>query len=56
MMTPSTDAGDTPNSRPNVARATVTIVVYDYAANKSAPIPDEWRTLVKGYEVVAPAE
>jgi len=39
-----------------VAQATVTVVVYDYAANKSAPIPDEWRTLVKVYEVVAPAE
>ena len=39
-----------------VAQATATVVVYDYIASKSAPIPDDWRTLVKTYEVAAPSE
>ena len=32
------------------AGATVTIVVYDYTANQSVPIPDEWRAAVQAYE------
>ncbi|MEO8397725.1 MAG: thioesterase family protein, partial [Chloroflexota bacterium] len=39
-----------------VAQATATIVIYDYDAQKSTPIPDDWRALVKAYEVVAPSE
>lgn len=38
------------------AQATVTIVVYDYTANQSAPIPDEWRSVIKQYEPVTPSE
>jgi acyl-CoA thioesterase FadM len=38
------------------ARGMITIVVYDYSANQSAPIPAEWRALVKAYEVAPPAE
>ncbi|MFN8450942.1 MAG: thioesterase family protein [Anaerolineae bacterium] len=34
-----------------VARGVITIVVYDYNASQSAPIPAEWRDLVKAYEV-----
>ncbi len=39
-----------------VAQATATIVIYDYDANKSTPIPDDWRALIKAYEIVAPSE
>jgi acyl-CoA thioester hydrolase len=39
-----------------VAQATATVVVYDYTANHSAPIPDEWRALVKVYEITPPSE
>ena len=39
-----------------VARGMITIVVYDYSANQSAPIPAEWRDLVKAYEVTPPNE
>ena len=39
-----------------VARGLITIVVYDYRANQSAPIPAEWRNLVKAYEVTPPNE
>ncbi len=38
------------------AQATTTVVVYDYAARKSAPIPDEWRALVRTFEAVPPQE
>jgi acyl-CoA thioester hydrolase len=38
------------------AQAATTVVVYDYAAGKSTPIPDEWRALVKAYEVAPPQE
>lgn len=38
------------------ARGVITIVVYDYSANQSAPIPTEWRALVSAYEVVPPEE
>ena len=33
------------------AQAILTIVVYDYEQQKSAPIPEGWRALVKAYEV-----
>ena len=36
------------------AQATITAVVYDYAASRSAPIPDEWRARVKAYEIAPP--
>lgn len=36
------------------ARAVITVVVYDYRSNQSAPIPDEWRALIKAYEVAPP--
>lgn len=39
-----------------VAQGVITIVVYDYRANQSAPIPAEWRDLVKAYEVTPPNE
>lgn len=32
------------------AQATITIVVFDYRANQSAPIPDEWRARLIAYE------
>lgn len=38
------------------AQATTTVVVYDYAARQSAPIPAVWRTLIRAYEVVPPQE
>ena len=38
------------------SRALVTVVVYNYAAGKPTPIPDEWRNAIKAYEVVAPEE
>ena len=38
------------------AQAIVTIVVYDYTSNQSAPIPDEWRAAIKQYELAAPSE
>lgn len=30
----------------------ITLVVYDYSANKSVPIPDAWRQLITEYEPV----
>ena len=39
-----------------IAQASATVVVYDYAASKSAPISDEWRALVKAYEITPPGE
>jgi acyl-CoA thioester hydrolase len=38
------------------AQGMITIVVYDYTANQSAPIPPAWRALVKEYEPVPPEE
>ncbi len=38
------------------AQARITIVVYDYAANQSTPIPEAWRALMRAYEPVAPQE
>ncbi|MEP7293079.1 MAG: thioesterase family protein [Chloroflexota bacterium] len=35
------------------AQATVTIVVFDYSSNQSAPIPDEWRKVVSEYEGIS---
>jgi acyl-CoA thioester hydrolase len=32
------------------AQATITIVVFDYRVNQSAPIPDEWRARLVAYE------
>ena len=39
-----------------IAQATVTVVVYDYSVNHSAPIPDDWRTRIKAYEIAPPSE
>ena len=38
------------------AQGVITMVVYDYRANQSAPIPDRWRSLVKSYELAPPQE
>jgi acyl-CoA thioester hydrolase len=38
------------------AQAFVTIVVYDYSANQSAPIPDAWRAAIRAFESRAPSE
>ena len=38
------------------AQAFVTIVVYDYSANQSAPIPDAWRAAIRAFETKAPSE
>ncbi len=32
-----------------------TLVAFDYPANRSIPIPDEWRRRIAAYEVIAPA-
>jgi acyl-CoA thioester hydrolase len=32
------------------------LVAFDYAANRSIPIPDEWRDRVGAYELVKPEE
>lgn len=37
------------------ARGLTTMVAYDYEAMQSIAIPERWRELVKGYEVVAPS-
>jgi acyl-CoA thioester hydrolase len=33
-----------------VAQGTITLVVFDYRTNKSAPIPDDWRERLVAYE------
>jgi acyl-CoA thioester hydrolase len=38
------------------ASATITLVVFDYPANQSVPIPDEWRAAFAAYEPVAPSQ
>ena len=38
------------------AQGVLTIVVYDYELGKSAPIPDEWRAIIKAYEIAPPQE
>lgn len=37
------------------AFATITLVVFDYSANRSVPIPEDWRAAVLAYEPVAPS-
>jgi acyl-CoA thioesterase FadM len=32
-----------------------TLVAFDYEANRSIAVPDEWRRRIAAYEVVAPA-
>ncbi len=41
-------------SQERVAAATITIVVYDYNANHSAPIPERWREGIMAYEPQKP--
>ncbi|HVU13745.1 MAG TPA: thioesterase family protein [Phototrophicaceae bacterium] len=38
------------------AQALFTAVVYDYATNKSTPMPERWRGLIKAYEITPPSE
>lgn len=36
-------------------RGLSTLVAFDYAANRSVPIPEDWRARVVAYEIQAPA-
>lgn len=38
------------------AEGTITLVVFDYPANQSIAIPEEWRAAFKAYEPLAPSE
>jgi acyl-CoA thioester hydrolase len=36
------------------ARGIVTAVVYDYAAKRAKPVPEQWRERASGYEIISP--
>ncbi len=38
------------------ARGSSTLVAFDYVANVSIPVPQEWRERIRAFERVAPAE
>jgi acyl-CoA thioester hydrolase len=38
------------------AEGTITLVVFDYPANQSIAIPEEWRAAFKAYEPLNPSE
>ncbi len=38
------------------ARGSSTLVAFDYVANASIPVPEEWRERIRAYERVAPVE
>ena len=38
------------------ASGTITLVVFDYPANQTVLIPDEWRATFIAYEIVAPSQ
>lgn len=39
-----------------IGRGVSALVAFDYDANTSVPIPDEWRRKIAAYEIVAPLE
>ncbi len=36
------------------SQSLLTVVVYDYAASKSTPMPERWRGIIKAYEITPP--